>query len=159
MSDRLGPVGEEQKRLCRLVEQKCSSVTVLVGDHGSGKTTQIPALVSEAFKQKANYSSMFVVPNGVNVRAVAAWMNKSPQQTKYPFANGKLAGMVHWADNIFELRQKSNQIITYITDELLEICLLETPEEIDKYSVIFIDDYHYRSTSTEVILLKVKNII
>lgn len=94
-ADRLESVGPAQERLCQILGGKTSSVTILVGDHGSEKTTRLPALVSQLSIDGSPCRSLVAQPNAINAEAAVHWM--SGGRENMTFANGKLSGKVRMA--------------------------------------------------------------
>jgi hypothetical protein len=130
------------------------SIIILQGEHGSGKTIQIPALISQQSVGDVLCKSLVVQPNILNARAVVHWMNQSL------FAGGKLSGKVELAEEASKIGA-ADSLITYTTDEVLSSFLTEEDgiKAIDGYRVVFIDDIHYRSTATELLLMRIQSII
>lgn len=155
-SRQLLPVGETQQKLCRIVELEKSSVSILVGSHGSGKTIQMPAIVSRPRDEGPSCKSLVTQPNAINAAAVTQYMSSKDSK----FGEGRLIGKV---DAIRRCKGVSppESVITYVPDEVMNTWLSTEQglARIQEYNVIFIDDVHYKSISTELILLRIKSIM
>ena len=154
LAGQLKPVGPAQEELCRIVHGQFSSVTILQGQHGSGKTIQVPAVVSQQVVGNVPCKSLVVQPNLLNARAVVNRMNQ------HLFAGGKLKGNVELARTASPIGN-TQSLITYTTDEVMSSFLntKDGVKAIDGYRVVFIDDIHYKSTATELLLLRIKGIM
>ncbi|CZT44347.1 uncharacterized protein RSE6_04501 [Rhynchosporium secalis] len=156
MSHQLLPVGDAQNKLCRIATGNKSSLSILVGPHGSGKTTQMPSIVSKPGPKNAMCRSLVTQPNILSAQAPAEFMTSKPSK----FAEGKLIGLVDIIRRPKSLSQPRS-VITFIPDDILNNWLStdQGMERLKDYKMIFIDDCHYKSIQTEHILLRIKTIM
>jgi len=125
---------------------KKSQVLTLIGETGSGKTTQVAQYLLES----GNYSSIAVTqPRRVAAISVA----KRVSQEK----NSELGGTVGYSVR-FENKTSSKTKIKYLTDGML-IRESMLDKDLTQYSVIIVDEAHERSINTDMILGLLKHIL
>jgi pre-mRNA-splicing factor ATP-dependent RNA helicase DHX38/PRP16 len=126
-----------------------NQVVVVVGETGSGKTTQLTQYLHDD-----GYTSYGVVgctqPRRVAAVSVA-------QRVSEEFDGGGLGAEVGYVIR-FEDRTSPKTCIKYMTDGILLRESLSDPD-LDKYSVIIMDEAHERSLNTDVLFGALRTII
>ncbi|CAN0896834.1 Pre-mRNA-splicing factor ATP-dependent RNA helicase DEAH1 [Linum grandiflorum] len=122
-------------------------VLVIVGETGSGKTTQIPQYLHEAGYTKAGKVGC-TQPRRVAAMSVAARVSQE--------MGVKLGHEVGYSIR-FEDCTSDKTIIKYMTDGMLLREFLGEPD-LASYSVIMVDEAHERTLSTDILFGLVKDI-
>lgn len=142
------PVYQVKRQLLNLVRE--NQVCVVVGETGSGKTTQLTQYLEEEGYAK------FGIIGCTQPRRVAAV--SVAQRVAEEFRGGvKLGEQVGYAIR-FEDVTGPNTIIKYMTDGILLRESLTYPD-LDRYSVIVMDEAHERSLNTDVLFGLLRNVI
>ncbi|XP_954145.1 DEAD-box family helicase, putative [Theileria annulata] len=121
---------------------------IVVGETGSGKTTQIPQYLHEVGYSKAGVIGI-TQPRRVAAMSVATRVSKE--------LNVKMGSIVGYSIR-FEDYTGSNTKIKYMTDGILLREFTSNPT-LENYSVIIIDEAHERTLHTDVIFGLVKDLI
>ncbi|KIP03746.1 hypothetical protein PHLGIDRAFT_110455 [Phlebiopsis gigantea 11061_1 CR5-6] len=125
-----------------------NDVTVLVGETGSGKTTQIPQYLLDSGLAR---NGMIAV---TQPRRVAATSLASRVALETQSNLGSLVGYsVRFSDCSSEKTK-----IKFVTDGMLMRELLGDPE-LERYSVVVVDEAHERTLRTDVVLARLKEIL
>lgn len=126
-----------------------NQVVIIIGETGSGKTTQITQFLLED-----GFASHGMIIGCTQPRRVAA-MSVAKRVSEE--MNSKLGDLVGYAIR-FEDCTSSNTKIKYMTDGvLLREALRDS--ELEKYSSIIIDEAHERSLQTDILLGLIKQIL
>ncbi|TRM61176.1 P-loop containing nucleoside triphosphate hydrolase protein [Schizophyllum amplum] len=137
------PITAGRARLVEAVQG--NDVTILVGETGSGKTTQIPQYLFEA-----GYQSIAVTqPRRVAATSLADRVSKE-QGTQ-------LGSRVGYSVR-FDERCSPETNIKYVTDGMLVREMLGDAF-LEKYSVIIVDEAHERTLRTDILLARLKEIV
>jgi ATP-dependent RNA helicase DHX8/PRP22 len=137
------PIAQYKQQIVDFVNQR--TVTVLVGETGSGKTTQLSQYLAEA-----GYGKRGII-GCTQPRRVAATSLAERVAAEYGCRLGEEVGYsVRFQDKTSDLT-----IIKYLTDGML---LREAlgDDQFSAYSVIILDEAHERSLNTDVLLGLVK---
>ncbi|CAD7701127.1 unnamed protein product [Ostreobium quekettii] len=140
------PIRAHAKEILEAV--RGSSVVVVIGDAGSGKTTQIPQILA-----KAGYGDdgKIVVTQPRRLAAISAARRVSEEM------GVRLGAEVGYAVR-FEEDTSSKTVIKYVTDGLLlRECLADT--ELSQYSVVMLDEAHERSLNTDILFGVLKSLV
>ncbi|KAJ2898727.1 uncharacterized protein MKZ38_003679 [Zalerion maritima] len=141
------PIAKHRESLLYLIETH--PVTIVVGQTGSGKSTQIPQ-----FLEKAGWCSDGKVIAVTQPRRVAATTVAIRVAEEYGCEVGKEVGY----SIRFEDVSSSTTRIKFLTDGLLIREALVDPL-MSRYSVIMVDEAHERSISTDILLGLLKKIM
>ncbi|SCV03940.1 LAME_0H14466g1_1 [Lachancea meyersii CBS 8951] len=126
-------------------------VLIVVGETGSGKTTQLPQyLVEEGFTQGGKFQIACTQPRRVAATSVAARV-----ADEMDVILGKEVGYSIRFDDKTTL---DTTILKYMTDGMLLREFMTDPE-LKKYACIIIDEAHERTLATDVLLGLLKDIL
>lgn len=128
-------------------------ILIIVGETGSGKTTQIPQYLYESGYTAGNESNNRMIIGCTQPRRVAAMSVASRVSQEM---NTKLGNEVGYAIR-FEDCTSDKTIIKYMTDGMLLREFLLEPD-LGRYSVIILDEAHERTLHTEILFGLVKDI-
>ena len=115
-------------------------VLIIVGETGSGKTTQIPQYLHEAGFTKDGMRVGCTQPRRVAAMSVAARVSEE--------MGVKIGNEVGYAIR-FEDNTSDKTVLKYMTDGMLLRELLSEPE-LPQYSALMIDEAHERTVATDV---------
>ncbi|CAA0395505.1 unnamed protein product [Arabidopsis thaliana] len=139
------PIHGYREELLKLIEE--NQVLVIVGETGSGKTTQIPQYLQEAGYTKRGKIGC-TQPRRVAAMSVASRVAQE--------VGVKLGHEVGYSIR-FEDCTSEKTVVKYMTDGMLLRELLIEPK-LDSYSVIIIDEAHERTLSTDILFALVKDV-
>lgn len=137
------PVFKMRERLINTVLE--NQFVVIVGETGSGKTTQLTQYLNEAGISKNGIIGC-TQPRRVAATSVAKRVAEE--------MNVRLGQEVGYSIR-FEDKVSSNTIIKYMTDGMLQREALVDPE-MSKYSAIMLDEAHERTIATDVLFALLK---
>lgn len=125
-----------------------NQVVIVIGETGSGKTTQLTQFLNEDGYGKAGVIAC-TQPRRVAATSVAKRVSEE--------MGVKLGGEVGYSIR-FEDRTSEKTVIKYMTDGIL---LRETlvDSDLEKYSCVIMDEAHERSLNTDVLLGLFKNLL
>ncbi|KAG5561806.1 hypothetical protein RHGRI_004748 [Rhododendron griersonianum] len=141
------PVFKYRTAILYLVETHAT--TIVVGETGSGKTTQIPQFLKEAGWADGGRVIACTQPRRLAVQAVASRVAEE--------MGVKLGEEVGYTIRFEDLTDRDSTRIKFLTDGVLLREMMEDPL-LTKYSVIMVDEAHERSISTDVLLGLLKKI-
>ncbi|XP_030552361.1 probable pre-mRNA-splicing factor ATP-dependent RNA helicase DEAH9 isoform X2 [Rhodamnia argentea] len=140
------PVYKYRTAILYLVETHAT--TIVVGETGSGKTTQIPQYLKEAGWADGGRVIACTQPRRLAVQAVASRVAEE--------MGVKLGEEVGYTIR-FEDATSTGTLIKFLTDGVLLREMMDDPL-LTKYSVIMVDEAHERSISTDILLGLLKKI-
>ncbi|KAI1501929.1 P-loop containing nucleoside triphosphate hydrolase protein [Biscogniauxia marginata] len=123
-------------------------ILVLVGETGSGKTTQLPQYLHEAGYTKDGRKIGCTQPRRVAAMSVAARVAEE--------MGVKVGNEVGYSIR-FEDSTSDKTILKYMTDGMLLREFMTEPD-LDGYSAIMIDEAHERTVHTDILLALVKDL-
>lgn len=145
------PVYQFQSKFLSAIEQ--NNVLIVVGETGSGKTTQLPQYLHEAGYSKGKNGESLIIAC-TQPRRVAAMSVSARVAQEMNCTLGKEVGYTVRFDD----KSSKDTIIKYLTDGMLLREFLNDPL-LSNYGAIMIDEAHERTLSTEVLLSLLKDII
>lgn len=140
------PVFAYREELLQAVEDY--QTIIIVGETGSGKTTQIPQYLVEAGYTKDGKKIGCTQPRRVAAMSVAARVSEE--------MNTKIGREVGYSIR-FEDCTSEKTIIKYMTDGMLLREFLNEPD-LNSYKVLIIDEAHERTLHTDILFGLVKDI-
>ncbi|CAN4118199.1 unnamed protein product [Withania somnifera] len=140
------PIVRFEEKILETVEQ--NPVVVVIGETGSGKSTQLPQIL---YRRGYAKTGMIAVTQPRRVAAVSVSRRVAQEQ------NVRIGEEVGYAIR-FEDRTSEKTRIKYLTDGVLLRESLFNPE-LNQYSVIILDEAHERSLNTDILLGLMKRLI
>ncbi|CAN6482719.1 unnamed protein product [Victoria cruziana] len=141
------PVYKYRTAILYLVE--CHATTVIVGETGSGKTTQIPQYLQEAGWAADGRVIACTQPRRLAVQVVASRVAEE--------MGVKLGEEVGYTIRFEDMSKPGVTMIKFLTDGVLLREMMDDPL-LTKYSVIMVDEAHERSLSTDMLMGLLKKI-
>ncbi|GAV27425.1 hypothetical protein PMKS-000893 [Pichia membranifaciens] len=141
------PVFQFRDELLRSVGKY--QVLIVVGETGSGKTTQLPQYLYEAGYGKHGKMIGCTQPRRVAAVSVAARVADE--------VGTRVGDKVGYSIR-FDEKSSENTVIKYMTDGMLVREFL-TDHDLAKYSVMIIDEAHERTLQTDILLGLFKNLL
>ncbi|PHT34994.1 putative ATP-dependent RNA helicase DHX35 [Capsicum baccatum] len=125
------------------------ATTIIVGETGSGKTTQIPQYLKEAGWAEGGRMIACTQPRRLAVQAVATRVAEE--------MDVKLGEEVGYTIRFEDITNEELTRVKFLTDGVLLREMMDDPL-LSKYSVIMVDEAHERSLSTDILLGLLKKI-
>lgn len=141
------PVYKHRESLLYLVESH--GTTIVVGETGSGKTTQIPQLLAEAGWADGGRMIACTQPRQIAAQTVAARVADEMRVS--------LGSEVGYSIRFENVSTSGVTRIKYLTDGVLLREMMADPL-LSCYSVIMVDEAHERSIATDIILGLLKKV-
>ncbi|KAJ8510210.1 hypothetical protein OPV22_000644 [Ensete ventricosum] len=141
------PVFKYRDAILYLVENHAT--TIIVGETGSGKTTQIPQYLKEAGWAEDGRVVACTQPRRLAVQSVASRVAEE--------MGVKIGEEVGYTIRFEDQTNPSVTVIKFLTDGVLIREMMDDPL-LTKYSVIMVDEAHERSMSTDMLLGLLKKI-
>ncbi|XP_014519174.1 probable pre-mRNA-splicing factor ATP-dependent RNA helicase DEAH9 [Vigna radiata var. radiata] len=141
------PVSKYRTAILYLVETHAT--TIIVGETGSGKTTQIPQYLKEAGWATGGRLIACTQPRRLAVQAVASRVAEE--------MGVKLGEEVGYTIRFEDVTKPDVTVLKFLTDGVLLREMMDDPL-LTKYSVIMVDEAHERSISTDILLGLLKKI-
>ncbi|KAG0498156.1 hypothetical protein HPP92_002847 [Vanilla planifolia] len=141
------PVYKYRNAILYLVEKHAT--TIIVGETGSGKTTQIPQYLKEAGWAEGGRVIACTQPRRLAVQSVATRVAEE--------MGVKVGEEVGYTIRFEDRTDQGITKIKFLTDGVLLREMMDDPL-LTKYSVIMIDEAHERSLSTDMLLGLLKKI-
>lgn len=141
------PVYKYRNAILYLVETH--STTIIVGETGSGKTTQIPQYLIEAGWAAGGRLIACTQPRRLAVQAVSSRVAQE--------MGVKLGDQVGYTIRFEDVTNQDETVLKFVTDGVLLREMMNDPL-LTKYSVIMVDEAHERSISTDILLGLLKKI-
>lgn len=141
------PVFKYRTAILYLVETHAT--TIIVGETGSGKTTQIPQYLKEAGWAAGGRLIACTQPRRLAVQAVASRVAEE--------MGVKLGEEVGYTIRFEDVTKPDVTVLKFLTDGVLLREMMDDPL-LTKYSVIMVDEAHERSISTDILLGLLKKI-
>lgn len=140
------PMYEHRIPLLEAIEN--FQVIIIVGETGSGKTTQLPQYLHEAGYTKDGMKVGCTQPRRVAAMSVAARVANE--------MGVRLGQQVGYSIR-FEDQTSDKTVLKYMTDGMLLRELMTDPE-LSTYSAIMIDEAHERTIATDILLALLKDL-
>lgn len=145
---KLLPVYQYREELLRAIQD--NQILIVVGETGSGKTTQLPQyLVESGYTNGGKLQIAVTQPRRVAATSVA---------TRVADEMSVILGNEVGFSIRFEDKTSEKTVLKYMTDGMLLREILTDPELL-KYSCIMIDEAHERTLATDILLGLLKDIL
>eukprot|EP00871_Galdieria_phlegrea_P000908 jgi/Galph1/1818/GphlegSOOS_G488.1 len=141
------PIYEKKQELLKLVQD--SKVVVLVGDTGSGKTTQVPQFLLEAGYLEKSKMIVCTQPRRVAAMSVA---QRVADELDVPL--GDTVGYTIRFEDVTSLKT----VLKYATDGMLLREAMSDPK-LQRYSCIILDEAHERTLATDILMGILKTVV
>lgn len=146
---RLLPVYSYRDELLEAI--RAHQTLIVVGETGSGKTTQLPQyLLEDGYTEGGKFQIAVTQPRRVAATAVATRVADE--------MNVVLGKEVGYSIRFEDKTTAGETVLKYMTDGMLLREFLEDPE-LKKYSCIMIDEAHERTLATDILLGLLKDIL
>lgn len=142
------PVYSHRTAFLYLVEHHAT--TVVVGETGSGKTTQIPQYLHEAGWTAGSRTVVCTQPRRVAAVTVA---RRVAREMGEPSVGGKVGYSIRFED----VTTPGVTCIKFCTDGVLLREIMDDPL-LERYSVVMVDEAHERTVTTDILLGLLKRI-
>ncbi|KAL3235687.1 DEAH-box RNA-dependent ATPase PRP2 [Nakaseomyces bracarensis] len=143
------PVFQYREQLLNIIKE--NQVVIIVGETGSGKTTQLPQyLVEEGFTKGNKFQVAVTQPRRVAATSVASRVADEMEV--------ELGKEVGYSIRFDDKTTPGKTILKYMTDGMLLREFLADPE-VNKYSCIMIDEAHERTIATDLLLGLLKTVL
>ena len=139
------PVAEAQDGVIELI--KNNQVVVLIGETGSGKTTQVPQFL---LRRLGDSAKTIAVTQPRRIAAVTIARRVSEEM------GCKLGGLVGYAVR-FDDTSSPQTRIKYMTDGILMRELLSS-KDLSRYGVVILDEAHERTVNNDILIGLIKEI-
>ena len=159
MKDELKPFCGEVEMLCNRLKGATSSVTILTGPLGCGKSTYIPAIVSEyLMATKLPVKKTLVAhPSELAISQLVKWMGNQHKELDTAFTKVKMVSSLGKISEPQGSGPKGDLI--YAQSKYVAYMMMEDNEFINDCRVIFVDEAQYGSVYNEMIILSIKTIV
>lgn len=148
LSRRQLPVYLVQNEIVNAIKE--NETTILIGETGSGKTTQIPQFIFKSILVKSERSSTLCITQPRRVAAISLATRVAQEMST------DLGYLVGYSVR-FEDKSCEKTKIKFMTDGMLLRETL-TDSNLTKYKVIILDEAHERSVQTDILFTLVKEI-
>ncbi|KAJ1967829.1 putative ATP-dependent RNA helicase DHR1 [Dispira parvispora] len=145
------PICGEEQEIMETIQENL--VTVLCGETGSGKTTQVPQFLYEAGFGHSDSENPGMIGITQPRRVAAVSMAKRVAEELNITQEGKVAYQIRYDTTV-----NPNTSIKFMTDGVL---LRELAHDLllSKYSVLIIDEAHERSLNTDILIGVVSRVV
>ncbi|KAI0259789.1 P-loop containing nucleoside triphosphate hydrolase protein [Gloeopeniophorella convolvens] len=139
------PIARGREALVRSIA--ANDVTIILGETGSGKTTQLPQYLLE----DGTYRGQIAVTQPRRVAATSLAARVSAEQ-------GKSLGTLVGYSVRFDERVGPDTRVKYLTDGML-VREMMTDTLLTRYDVVIVDEAHERTLRTDIVLASLKRIL
>eukprot|EP00659_Diplonema_papillatum_P006179 gene6179-9459_t len=139
------PVAEAEEGIWELVQR--NQAVVLLGETGSGKTTQVPQFL---MRRLAKGAGIIGVTQPRRIAAITVALRVAEE------ANCKVGGTVGYCVRFDDKTSRATRI-KYMTDGILLRELL-TSDNLSQYSILILDEAHERSVNSDILLGLIKQL-
>ena len=139
------PIYKEKDSIISLLKSQKSNIIIIMGETGSGKTTQVPKII---YKNLPLNNKIICITQPRRVAAISMRVS----ELKSPIGN-----LVGYSVR-FKEKFSQNTKIKYVTDGMLvRECIID--KYLSKYSYIILDEIHERSIHSDILLSICKDLI
>ena len=142
------PIYKEKDSIISLLKSQKSNIIIIMGETGSGKTTQVPKII---YKNLPLNNKIICITQPRRVAAISISMRVSEE------LNSPIGNLVGYSVR-FKEKFSQNTKIKYVTDGMLvRECIID--KYLSKYSYIILDEIHERSIHSDILLSICKDLI
>ena len=142
------PIYKEKEKIISLLKSVKSKIIIIMGETGSGKTTQVPKII---YKNLDLNNKMICITQPRRVAAISISMRVSEE------LNSPIGNLVGYSVR-FKEKISNNTKIKFVTDGMLvRECIID--KYLSKYSYIILDEIHERSIHSDILLSICKDLI
>ena len=126
-------------------------ILIIVGETGSGKTTQLPQyLIEDGYTKEGAYQIVVTQPRRVAATSVASRVSDE--------MNVVLGEEVGYSIRFDDRTKPGKTVLKYVTDGILLQEFLTDPQ-LSRYSCVMIDEAHERTLATDILLGLLKKLL
>ncbi|XFG12231.1 hypothetical protein AB1E19_015855 [Capra hircus] len=142
------PVSRCKEEVVSLIES--SSVVIIHGATGSGKSTQLPQYVLDHHLQRSAYCNIVVTqPRKIGASSIARWISRE--------RGWVLGGLVGYQVGLEKIATEDTKLIYMTTGVLLQ--KIVSAKSLVEFTHIFIDEVHERTEEMDFLLLVVRRLL
>lgn len=137
------PVYEHRQAIIDTIER--NSLTIITGETGCGKTTQVPQYILE-HHQSTNQTCAIIVTEPRRIAAVT-------MANRISFERGEQVGLTVGFQIRLESKLSPKTLLTFCTNGVLVRTLISSKSVLNSISHIIIDEVHERDFQTDLLIL------
>ncbi|XP_037756977.2 ATP-dependent RNA helicase TDRD9 [Chelonia mydas] len=142
------PITRCKEEVVSLIES--SSVVIVHGATGSGKSTQLPQYILDYYTQRSTYCNIVVTqPRKIGASSIARWISRE--------RSWALGGFVGYQVGLEKVATKDTRLIYMTTGVLLQ--KIVGAKSLAEFTHIFIDEVHERTEEMDFLLLVVRKLL
>lgn len=142
------PIYKNKEELINLLKSPELNVIIIMGETGSGKTTQVPKIIYENFPLNNNRMICITQPRRIAAISISERVAEE--------LDSKIGDIVGYSVRFKEKMSKKTKI-KFVTDGMLvRECILD--KNLEKYNYIILDEIHERSIHTDILMMICKDL-
>ena len=143
------PIYKNKEELINLLKSPELNVIIIMGETGSGKTTQVPKIIYENFPLNNNRMICITQPRRIAAISISERVAEE--------LDSKIGDIVGYSVRFKEKMSKKTKI-KFVTDGMLvRECILD--KNLEKYNYIILDEIHERSIHTDILMMICKDLL
>ena len=143
------PIYKNKEELINLLKSPELNVIIIMGETGSGKTTQVPKIIYENFQLNNNRMICITQPRRIAAISISERVAEE--------LDSKIGDIVGYSVRFKEKMSKKTKI-KFVTDGMLvRECILD--KNLEKYNYIILDEIHERSIHTDILMMICKDLL
>ena len=143
------PIYKNKEELINLLKSPELNVIIIMGETGSGKTTQVPKIIYENFPLNNNRMICITQPRRIAAISISERVAEE--------LDSKIGDIVGYSVRFKEKMSKKTKI-KFVTDGMLvRECILD--QNLEKYNYIILDEIHERSIHTDILMMICKDLL
>ena len=143
------PIYKNKEELINLLKSPEFNVIIIMGETGSGKTTQVPKIIYENFPLNNNRMICITQPRRIAAISISERVAEE--------LDSKIGDIVGYSVRFKEKMSKKTKI-KFVTDGMLvRECILD--KNLEKYNYIILDEIHERSIHTDILMMICKDLL
>ena len=143
------PIYKNKEELINLLKSPELNVIIIMGETGSGKTTQVPKIIYENFPLNNNRMICITQPRRIAAISISERVAEE--------LDSKIGDIVGYSVRFKEKMSKKTKI-KFVTDGMLvRECILD--KNLEKYNYIILDEIHERNIHTDILMMICKDLL